>query len=509
MFVNNWLTRREMLTPNKTALIDTVNNNRRITYREWNRQVNRTAHFLREGLGVQKGDRVSVLAMNCVEYLDLWFACSKIGAILHLLNWRLTPHELGQLVADATPSVLAYGQEFAAHTGALRGVAESIRHLVALDQQLPPGDVPFSERGRYPDAEPPEVELAWDDAWAICYTGGSTGFPKGVIVSHGQMTAISVDLVTYLGLTADDVGIVATPLFHMGGFAFPSLPFVHVGGTCIVTRRFDADQTFDLLRDAGVTAFWGLPSMYTMLQQHPRWAEVDLSRLRICASGGGSLPAPVREKLWERGADLFVVYGLTEAGPALSLPPEGRRRKPDSVGVPLMHVDAKIVDDEGNECGPDQVGELLLRGPQVFGGYWNNPEETARAFTADGWFHTGDLFRRDSEEYYYIVGRIKEMIKSGGENIYCAEVESVLSQHPAVLEAALIGVADPKWGEVGRAIVVLKPGATLGADELIAFCQAKLARFKLPRSVVFVDALPTIGPGKVDRVGLKEKYGGG
>jgi len=507
MYVNNWLTRREMLMPDKVALIDTLHGKRRITYREWNRNVNQTANFLRGACGIQKGDRVAVLATNSVEYLDLWFACGKIGAIIQLLNWRLTPHELSGLIADATPTVIVYSTSFIEQTNAVRPAVKSIKHFVALGDPAQSVDIAFSERERYPVSEPPEVDLSWNDPWAICYTGGTTGLPKGAILTHRSITANSVNTVMSWGLSPDDVTLLHMPLFHTGGFNVFTAPLVHIGGTSIICGSFDVDQIFDLLRDEGVTLFVGVPTMFVMMQQHPRWMEADFTRLKICGSGGASCPMPVIEKFAERNVTLFTGYGLTEAGPnTFWLPPELRRAKPGSVGFPLMHVDVKIIDDNSKECDVEQVGELLVRGPHVCAGYWGKPEETAKAISPEGWLHTGDLARRDPEGCHYIVGRSKDMIKSGGENIYPAEVESVMHAHPAVAEAALIGIPDPKWEEVGRAFIVLKPGAKLTADELIAFCQTRLARFKIPRSVIFVNGLPRTGAEKIDKKLLAERY---
>ncbi len=499
MYIGDWLARREMLTPNKIALVDTLNGNRRITYREWNRAANRTANFLRERLGVQKGDRVAVLAMNCVEYLDLWFACGKLGAIMQTLNWRLTPRELAGLIADATPRVLVYGPDFAAVADTVR--AGSIEHSVALA-----GD--FSERDNYPQTPAPEVELTWDDPWVICYTGGTTGLPNGAILTHGNVTWNSVNTVMSWGLTPDDVTILNSPLFHTGGLNVFTAPLVHIGGTSIVCRAFDADQVFDLIRDAGVTIYFGVPTMFIAMQQHPRWSQADFSKLKLVISGGAPCPLPVFEKFWARGVDFKTGYGLTEAGPnTFWLPREDVRRKPGVVGFPLFHVDVKIVDDNGSPRGADEVGELLVRGPHVCAGYWNRPAETAKAIDKDGWLCTGDLARRDADGYYTIVGRSKDMIISGGENVYPAEVESVLHAHPAVAEAALIGVPDAKWGEVGRALVVKQKDALVTTEELIAFCQPRLARYKIPKSFVFVDALPMTAAGKIDKKVLTEKYG--
>jgi len=502
MHIRDWLARREMLTPEKVALIDTLNGGQKITYREWNRAANRTAHFLREHCGVQKGDRVAVLAMNCVEYLDVWFACGKLGAVLQNLNWRLIPAELAGLIDDAAPKVLLYGPDFAAQADALQ--SHPGRH--------PAHFIPISGLqsliANYPSSAPYEVELTWDDPWVICYTGGTTGIPKGAVLTHRSITANSVNTVMSWGLTPDDIAVLNAPLFHIGGLNVFTAPLVHISGASIVCRTFDADQVFDLIRDAGVTLFFGVPTMFIALQQHPRWAEADFSKLKIVISGGAPCPMPVFERFWARGVDFKTGYGLTEAGPNnFWLPPADVRRKPGAVGFPLFYVDVKVVSGDGRECGADEVGELLIRGPHVCAGYWNRPEETSKTLV-DGWLRTGDLARRDGEGYYYIVGRSKDMIISGGENIYPAEVESVLAAHRAVAEAALIGVPDPKWGEVGRAIVVLAPGQSLTADELTAFCRERLANYKIPKSVVFVDSLLKTGAGKVDKKLLAEKYGG-
>jgi fatty-acyl-CoA synthase len=506
MYIGDWLARREMLTPDKVALIDAQRDCRPITYREWNREANRTANFLRE-LGVQQGDRVAVLALNCVEYLDVWFACGKLGAIMQTLNWRLTPNELAGLIDDATPSVLMYGSECQGAVEALHSQANSLRHFVAFDRAIAPDDHLLDERDLLPADPPPPVELDWNDAWAICYTGGTTGLPKGAILTHRAITANSVNTVMSWGLTPDDVTILNSPLFHTGGLNVFTAPLVHVGGTSIVCRAFNVDQVFDLLRDRGVTIAFGVPTMFVAMQQHPRWNEADFSKLRLLISGGAPCPLPVFEKFWERGVDFKTGYGLTEAGPnTFWLPQADVRRKPGAVGFPLFHIDVKVINQQGAECGADEVGELLIRGPHVCGGYWNRPEETAQTII-DGWLHTGDLARRDSEGYYTIVGRSKDLIISGGENIYPAEVESVLHAHLAVAEAALIGVPDEKWGEVGRGIIVRQPGASLTADELNAFCQARLARYKIPKSFAFVDALPKTAAGKIDKKVLQEKYG--
>jgi fatty-acyl-CoA synthase len=508
MYIGDWLARREMLTPNKVALVDMRHGGRPITYRAWNRAANRTATMLRERFGVGKGDRVAVLAMNCVEYLDIWFACGKLGAILQNLSWRLTPHELGELIADAAPSVLIYGPDFTSQVDALRKLPVAVEHFVALeDAAKADSDEAFALREGYPDLPPPPAELAWDDPWVICYTGGTTGLPKGALLTHGNITWNAINTTTSWGLAPDDVSILNAPLFHTGGLNVLTAPLVHIGATSLVCRAFDPDQVFDLIHDANVTLFFGVPTMFSALQQHPRWKDADFSRLKLVISGGAPCPLPIFERFWARGVDFKTGYGLTEAGPnTFWLPPEDVRRKPGAVGYPLLHIDVKVVDQEGRECGIDQPGELLIRGPHVCAGYWKRPEETARAIVG-GWLRTGDLARRDAEGCYWIAGRLKDVIISGGENIYPAEVESVLAAHPAVAEAALIGVPDPTWGEVGRAIVVANASQSAEPEELLAFCRERLARYKIPKSLVFADALPKTGAGKIDKLELQRRYG--
>lgn len=506
MYLGDWLRRRAQLTPDKVALIDAEAGMAPVTYRDWNISAGRTANFLR-ALGVRKGDRVAVLALNSVEYLEIWFACAKLGAIMQPLSWRLTLPELAGLLDDATPGVLAYGPEYAEAVARLADRPSSVRHWVALGGPGPspfPGR-PLAERDAYP-AEVPPVELGWDDPWVICYTGGTTGLPKGAVLTHGNIGANAVNTVMGWGLTPDDVAILNAPLFHTGGLNVFTAPLVQIGGCSIVCKGFHAGQVFDLIERAGVTLYFGVPTTHIALQQHPRWAQADFSRLRLVLSGGAPCPRPVFEAFWQRGVAFKTGYGLTEAGPnTFCLPAADVRRKPGAVGFPLFYIDVRVVDAAGAECLPGAVGQLLIRGPHVCKGYWGRPEETARAIV-DGWLHTGDLAVRDEEGYYTIVGRLKDVIISGGENIYPAEVESVLAGHPAVAEVALIPAPDERWGEVGWAVVVPRPDAALDPADLLAFAATRLARYKLPRRVLAADTLPKTAAGKIDKQTLVRTY---
>jgi fatty-acyl-CoA synthase len=501
--VHDWLARRAALDPDRVALIDTTRDDRRISWREWNASANRTARLLHDSLGVRRGDRVAVLAMNCTEYLDLLFACAKLGAILQPLNWRLSPPELSALLHDAEPSVLVLGPDFQSQLDAVRSeLPKSLRHLLPLEDSPArrPEDPLFAAREAFSDAPLPPVDVEPEDPWVLCYTGGSTGTPKAAILTHRSITANAANTVVSWGLTAQDTALLNAPLFHTGGLNVFTTPLVYIGGTTVVCRAFQVDQVLELIHQGTVNLVFGVPTMFIEMQRHPRFDSVDFSRLKLLISGGAPCPLPVFERFFARGISFKTGYGLTEAGPNnFWLPPHEVRRKPGAVGVPLFHVEARI-EGEGNE------GELLLRGPHLCSGYWRRPEESAKAL-AGGWLHTGDLVRRDEDGCFSIIGRSKDLIISGGENIYPSEVENVLAAHPQVAEVAVIGVPDAKWGEVPRALIVSRPGADLTEAAVLDFCQGRLARYKQPRSVRFLAALPRTSAGKVDRRGLTARYG--
>ncbi len=505
-FYPDILAKRSRLSPYRTALRDTLTG-QRLTFQAWEERVCQTANFLQERCEIQPGDRIAVYAINSLEYLDLWMACTKVGAILQNLNWRLTTAELLPLILDAQPKVMCYSADFATQITALRPQLPLIKHWIALDAPADPSDLLFSRRESSSTTFHPIRESSPDDPWVICYTGGTTGLPKGAVLTQGNMLWNAINTVISWGLDQNDVAILNAPLFHTGGLNVFTLPLIYAGGTSLVCRKFDPDQTFDLIESAGVTVFFGVPTMFIALQNHPRWESADFSHTKLIISGGAPCPLPVFEKFWDKGVDFKTGYGLTEAGPnTFWLPAEDVRRKPAAVGFPLMHIDVKVVRPDGSLCAVDEGGELLIRGPHVTPGYWNNPDATSQV-VIDGWLHTGDLATRDEEGYYRIIGRIKDLIISGGENIYPAEVESAIHAHPAVAEAALIGVPDPKWGEVGRAVIVLKPGETLDETGLITFLRERLAGYKVPKTVVFVEELPKTGAGKIDKISISERWG--
>jgi fatty-acyl-CoA synthase len=499
-FVTDWLDKRAKLTPDSVALIDYASG-AETTFAEWNARANQTANFL-SGLGVNKGDRVAVYASNRPEYLDLFWAAPKIGAILQNLNWRLTVHELEGIVASGAPRVLIYSEDWRPQVEQLKPTLSTVEHIVAMTHPGP-GERDFSERDALSSAPAATPELAMDDPWGIYYTGGTTGLPKGAILTHGNVTWNSVNTIASWGITGQHKAALQLPFFHIGGPNIFMAPLVLVGGATILCRGFDPDETFDLVERSGITHYVAVPTMFQMLQDHPRWEQADFSKLELVISGGAPCPLPVMEKFWERGVDFKMGYGLTEAsGNNFWLPPELVRRKTGSVGYPIFHIDMKTIHEDGTPCADNEAGELLIRGPHVVAGYWRNPEATKDTIR-DGWLHTGDIAVRDEDGCYSILGRSKEMFISGGENVYPAEIESVLMAHPKVLDAAVVGVPHETWGEVGRAFLVVDEGYS--EDGLRAFLDERLARYKLPRSIVLLDALPLTAIGKIDKKLLAQR----
>ncbi len=499
-FVTDSLDKRARLTPDRVALIDYASGVE-TTYAQWNERVNRTANYLRS-LGVTQGDRVAVYASNCGEYLDLFWAGPKIGAMLQNLNWRLTVHELRGIVASGEPKVFIYSEDWRAQAEELKSSFETVEQVVAISN--PGADERNLAERESQDASLDELpDLDLDDPWGIYYTGGTTGLPKGAVITHGNVTWNSVNTLASWGMHGGHKAALQLPFFHIGGPNILMVPLVHAGGTTILCSSFDPDETFDLVERSGITHYVGVPTMFQMLQEHPRWEAADFSKLELVISGGAPCPLPIMQKFWDRGVDFKMGYGLTEAsGNNFWLPPELVRTKVGSVGYPIFHIDMKTVREDGSACADGEAGELLIRGPHVVAGYWRNPEATAETIR-DGWLHTGDIAVRDSDGCYSVLGRSKEMFISGGENVYPAEIESVLMAHPQVLDAAVVGIPHETWGEVGRAFIVVDAG--YDEEDLRSFLSERLARYKLPRSIVTIDVLPLTAIGKIDKK-LLEKY---
>lgn len=507
MYIGDWLGKRELLTPDRLALVDDASR-LRYTYRQLNERANRLAHGLRHELGVRKGDRVAVLAKNCIEYLDLLFATGKLGAICVPLNWRLAPAELTYVLNDSGAGVLVVGPDWLSVAAELCEQT-MVTALLVLGEQ----DGELEQATRYDDllrrAAPGPVveEVGPEDPHLILYTSGTTGKPKGAVLPHRVMVWNSLNTNVGWELRGDDVSIIHTPLFHTGGINVLTLPIFHAGGTMVLMKEWDTQRCLELIERERVSVFFAVPTMFQMLLDAPNFEHTDLGSVRFFISGGAPCPVPLIKAYQERGIPFRQGYGLTEVSVnCFTLNPEDAIRKAGSVGRPNFHLDVRLVDGAGHDVPQGVDGELWLRGPTVCAGYWNNPEATAQSIS-DGWFHTGDIARLDNDGYYFIVDRKKDMFISGGENVYPAEVERAIYEHGAVAECAVIGLSDPKWGEVGRAVIVVRPGMTLTEEELLAHCRERLARYKVPKSVLFLDELPHNSSGKVLKPELRRRYG--
>jgi fatty-acyl-CoA synthase len=501
----DWIKRHAERTPDKLAMVDAFTG-RRLTYMEFTQRAGRLASYLRDHLGLRVGDRVSILAQNSSEYFELLFACSKSGLILNTLNWRLTAPELDFILNDCEPRVLFYEADFSVMVEALKPQIECKNYIQMGDSS---SHVDETYEGALALGAPEGVEmpaLTYQDTWAILYTSGTTGRPKGTQVTYGNFFYNAVGMGQAIDLTAQDVNLNVLPTFHAGGLGLYACPTLHAGGTVVVMRTFDPAELLRLIQEWRVTVILLVPSIYLVLSQFADLDRYDLSSVRSWASGGSSLPPPLVNTFADKGIIIQQGFGMTETGPTVFIiDRENAVRKAGSVGKPVLHTNVRIVDREGHVLGANQVGELCIQGGNVTTGYWNRAEATAESLE-DGWLRSGDAAKYDDEGFYYIVDRWKDMYISGGENVYPAEVENVLYQHPAVAEAAVIGVSHPKWQEVGRAIVVLKEGHTLTEADLIGFCQGKLARYKIPKSVFFVNTLPRTAAGKVLKRELLQKY---
>ncbi|MDX6487373.1 MAG: fatty-acyl-CoA synthase [Gaiellaceae bacterium] len=467
--IGRWIGDRARNTPERVAI---DYDGRLVTYRELNAGADAFAAAF-DDAGLEHGDRVATLTGNTPEHAMVLFACAKRGLMLLPLSWRLSAAELRYQLDDAEPSLFLVEDEYAELARA------TDREFGALEQR-------GEQRCQAPEV-PDTFGVADDDGLLLIYTSGTTGKPKGAVLTHANCfwTNLSFDLTT--GVSQDDVVLQLLPQFHVGGWNVHPLLSWWKGATVILERQFDAARVLRLIEEKRVTTMMGVPPIYLFLSQEPGFADTDLSSLDRAVVGGAPMPEALLETWARRGTAIVQGYGLTEAAPnVLCLPPEDAVRKLGYAGKPYPFVDVRISGEE----------ELQVRGPNVFPGYWRNPEATAEAFTDDGWLRTGDVAEADADGYYRIKGRLKDMYISGGENVYPAEVESVLHEHPLVDDAAVVGVFDERWGEVGIAFVVADG---VSDEELADWCRQRLASFKVPKAVRFVGEIPRNSLGKIQK----------
>jgi fatty-acyl-CoA synthase len=505
----DWFSRGALITPEAVALkeINAAEGVRTLNYGELNAAAARVAARLYAESGVRAGDRVAILAENSLEHVVLFGAAQKLGFALLPLNFRLAPAELNGVLSDAAPRLVLVEEKFRAALEAAPEAGSSVvMNIKDFFREEPAANalrnVPPSE-AEYANVFDEHTKITPDSPLLLLYTSGATGVPKGVIYSHKMLFWNSVNTGMSWDLTAADRTVNCLPMFHTGGWNVLLTPLLHRGGMTTLMKKFDADAVLRLLERERCTLFMGVPTILQMLVSSPLFETADLSAMRYVVSGGEPMPLPLIETWQRRGIAVRQGYGMTEVGPNIfSLHHADAARKIGSIGRPNFYVHARLMDDNGKDItAPDEAGELLVRGPMVTPGYWKKPEATREAFCGD-WFCTGDIARRDAEGYYYIVDRKKNMYISGGENVYPAEVERVLYTHEAVAEAAVIGVPDAQWGEVGKAFVVLKSpqnASNLDAEAIRRFCRERLAAYKVPKYVEFLEELPKNDAGKINR----------
>jgi len=479
MFDADLLRERARVTPDRTALVE-VESGARFTYAELDERADRAAATL-QSLGIEPGDRFGLLAFNCPEFLDFFFAAGKIGAIVVPLSTRATAHELSHIVRDCDMKALLHGPEFETVVADLD---------VAVTRLL--GCLVAEGKPSNPVTQQPSNS---EDTYCLLYTSGTTGKPKGVMIPKRQLYWNGYNTVVNWSLREDDVSPIFTPLYHAGGLAAFCIPIFCAGGTIVLHKSFDPKQVWETMQKERCTVVLGVPTIWKLLLDAPEFASADLSHVRWFISGGAPLPQYLIDAYQARGVVFKQGYGMTEVGVnCFTMTVEDSFRKPGSIGRPMLFTEVKLEDLDG------EVGEMWIRGPHLSLGYWNNEDATRASYAADGWFRTGDLARRDADGFFYIAGRVKEMFISGGVNIYPAEIEAELVSHSAVSDAAVVAVPDETWGEVGVAFIV----GTAGKDELERYLAQRIARYKIPRTFVFLDALPRTPYGKVVKDELRK-----
>lgn len=497
--LGSWMARRRAIAPEQTALIFDGSS---LSYGELSGRTYRLAHGL-AGLGVRTGDRVGYLGPNHPAFVETMFACGDLGAIFVPLNYRLAAPEVLYMLSDAGCDVLVHATELAP-------VVDSIRSAAPVRNYVPVGEPWGGAAGLeqllagQPD-EPVDAPVEMDDVCLIAYTSGTTGRPKGAMLSHGNMTWNVHNFLSRADVLEEDVSLAFAPLYRLGTLGVPLLPVLWKGGAVVLMAAPQPGRVLEMIERHRVSLLFGAPDVYSAIMESSGWAGADLSSVRSCICGGAPVPERLIRAYLERGLPFLQGYGLTEAAPmVLLLDRRDMLRKVGSAGRPPFYTEVRVVRPDMTDVPPGELGELVCRGPNVMKGYWNLPAATEAAITHGGWLHTGDVAMVDAEGYLYIVDRLKDAYSVGGENVYPAEVERVLGEHPEVKEAAVVGVPDARLGESGVAFVVLRAGSTAAEEDLVSFCAERIAGYKVPSAVRLVDDLPRNPSGKVLKRELRD-----
>jgi fatty-acyl-CoA synthase len=498
----DWIAHHAERSPKSIACID-IHSDRTLTYAEFNDRISKLANALNTQFCIPSGARVLVLSRNDTDVFELQFACHRASVIFVPLNWRLSPVELEVIANDSAPSIIFYSAEF-------RGVAERVAATASIGISVElnnggPGD--YETCISRASSQRRDLVRSDDDIWALLYTSGTTGKPKGAQVTFGMALCNAIVLGNEFRIGSDCRNLVTLPTFHTAGLNVFANPAFFYGGTNLVAREFEPLQVVEFIKGhkGGVTHLMGVPTTHAMLAQTPDFDRIPNTGLREVCVAGAPCPASTFESYAAVGLSLRQCWGMTEVGPlALFMPGDRSIAKPGSSGLPSIFAKMMVADSEGNPVHDGQVGELLVKGPAVTSGYWERPDANAAAFNSTGWFKTGDAVYRDEDGYFFIVDRWKDMYISGGENVYPAEIENTLSVLEDVADCAVVGMPDSKWGEVGRAFIVRTKSSPLDAIKLKLHCEQRLARYKIPKEFVFVDELPRNASGKILKAKLRE-----
>lgn len=501
--IAEWMRKRAWISGRRLALSDPFSE---YNYDVLNQRIGQLAETLGER-GVRPGDRVAGLLLNGTQFFEILFATVRLGAIFVPLNYRLSASELSFILYDAGARVFFYHDEFTDTVAALRNDAP-LESVVSIGSGMrAEGREAYEELIIGQSGAAPVEPVSADDVAMIMYTSGTTGHPKGAMLTHGNTVWNAIQTIGRMPIQQEDRLLVVAPMFHIGGLGVFAFPGLYIGASVFIRPSFDPADALRTIQEKKITTKFGVPAMWQAIMAELKQGDYDIQHLKLAVTGGAPCPLPVLRFFQLRGVAFVEGFGLTETSPTCAILDHiDAERKNGSVGFPAMFVDLKIADDRGQKLAAGEAGELLIRGPNVFKGYWNRPEATAEALRG-GWFYTGDIGYLDDEGFLFIIDRKKDMLISGGENVYPAEVEKVIYEHPDVVDVAVIGVPDSKWQEVPRAIVVRREGSELEEAGVIEFCREVLAKFKVPKSAVFVEELPRSASGKILKRELRDRLG--